>query len=730
LIIENLSELLKRSIMKRFFLFISILIFAYNAKATHLIGGEIYYECLGNNTWVVGVTMYRDCYVLPGQGAASFDAALRISIYRDSDNQLLDSFSIYPSSIERELPLILNAPCLVDTPDICVSELEYRGTFILEIPPGGVHIVNQRCCRTDDALNLLAPSDEFGSTYYTFIPDSTVVQCNNSPRFNVVPPKVLCSGIDLDLDYSATDSDGDSLVYGWCDPYHGGGQAIGNGPNTPVPYIPTPPPFTSVVWSTGFSTQYQLPSAPQMTVNTSTGIISGRPNQVGTYVTGVCVQEYRDGILLNENRRDFQLTTTMCNIQANAAIDSTLEECIGLEVDFFNMSSSGQSFLWNFGDTAANDTSSVYNPSWTFSDTGTYTINLIAYGTVCNDTTSLDYEVLPRIEADFTHSDPDCLDRHKFEFIPGGYYKPSTEMQWRFGNDTNFVVSDDSGLNNIRFSNAGEYEIKLTYLDFGCEKVKVDTVEVWANPQLNLIDSNLSQCTPFNGKYSATTIDAYKPGFSWYLDSTLVSNNDSLRLITDSLCIDTVDIYAKNIINVLDTPIADFTLQEYEVNMFDNNMAPYFEVFDASNDALSLRYYLQDTLVTKQRDFEIVVPDTGTFHIHQVAIHANGCRDTNFQKFRLEPQYLIYIPNSFTPDGVGINETWFPKVYVENEFSLQIFDRWGQIIYQTAEKEEGWNGKHKNKGSECPIGVYTYQLNVIDNKGLAWYYDGTVTLVR
>lgn len=730
--------------MKRFFLFITVLFLAYNAKATHLIGGEIYYECLGNNTWVVGVTMYRDCNVQPGQGAASFDEALRISIYQGSNNQLLDTFSIYPSSIERELPLILNAPCLVDTPNICVAELEYRGTFTIEIPIGGIHIVNQRCCRTDDALNLLAPSDEFGSTYYTFIPDSTVVECNNSPRFNVVPPKVLCSGIDLDLDYSATDMDGDSLVYAWCDPYHGGGQAQGNGANSPVPLIPTAPPFNSVVWSTGFSTQYQLPSAPQMIVDTSTGIVSGRPNQVGTYVTGVCVKEYRDGVLLTENRRDFQLTTTMCNIQANAAIDSTLEECIGLEVDFFNMSSSGQSFLWNFGDTSSNDTSSVFNPSWTFSDTGTYTINLIAYGAVCNDTTSMEYEVLPRIEADFTHSDPDCFDRHKFEFVPGGYYKTTTEMRWNFGNDSNFVIGSDAGLDNIRFSKAGQFQVKLTYLDFGCEKIKLDTVEVWPNPSLLLIDSNLSQCTPFNGEYLATATDANKPNFTWYLDSSFASSNDtltvsisdtgyhdiSLRLITDSLCIDTVDIYAKNIIHVLDTPIADFSLTEYEVNMFDNNMDPYFEVFDASHDAIKLRYYLEDTLISKERDFEIVVPDTGTFDIHQIAVHENGCKDTTYQKFRLEPQYLIYIPNSFTPDEDGINETWFPKVFVENEFLLQIYDRWGQVVYQTDDKEMGWNGRHKNQGSECPIGVYTYQLVVIDNRDRTWHYDGTVTLVR
>lgn len=730
--------------MKRLFLFISMLFFAYQAKSTHLIGGEIYYECLGNNTWVVGVTMYRDCYVIPGQGAASFDENLRVSIYKASTNQLIETRTLLPSSQERQLPLILNAPCMADTPDICVAELEYRDTFYMVIPIGGIHLVNQRCCRTDDALNLIVPSDEFGSTYYSFIPDSTVAGCNNSPRFNAVPPKVLCSNIDLDLDYSASDIDGDSLVYKWCNPFHGGGQATGNGANSPIPFVPTPPPFTSVVWNTGFNTQYQLPSAPAMTVNQSTGIVSGRPNQLGTYVTGICVQEYRNGNLINENRRDFQLTTAFCDIQANAAIDSTIEECIGLEIDFFNLSSLGNHFLWDFGDTISSDTSNQLNPSWTFSDTGTYVIQLIAFGSVCNDTTSIEYNVLPRIEADFTSSEPDCFDRHEYSFTPTGYFKPSTEIIWSFNGDSNFIVSDDHGLSKIKFESAGLQEVMLTYLDFGCEKTKIDTVEVWPNPQMKLIDTNDPQCSPFKGFYNVELFDANKPSIDWWLDSVKISTNDSISIIisdtgyhqiniqlrTDSLCIDTIDLYEKNIINVLDTPISKFDLTEHTVSMFANNINPFFEVFDESLNASKLLYYLNDSLFGRERDFEIVVKDTGNYYITQIAIHQNGCRDTSFQKFRLEPEYLIYIPNSFTPDGDGLNEDWRPMVYVENEYFLEVYDRWGHVIFSTADSKLGWNGKYENIKNDCPIGVYSYRLNLTDNTGRYWNYGGQVTLVR
>lgn len=131
--------------MKRLFLFISILFFAFQAKSAHLIGGEIYYECLGNNTWVVGITMYRDCYTLPEEGAIQFDSLLNVSIYQKSNNQLLQLLQIPQFSTERELPLVLNSLCLTDTPDVCVAEMIYRDTFVLAIPMGGVYLVNQRC---------------------------------------------------------------------------------------------------------------------------------------------------------------------------------------------------------------------------------------------------------------------------------------------------------------------------------------------------------------------------------------------------------------------------------------------------------------------------------------------------------------------------------------------------------------------------------------------------------
>ena len=90
----------------------------------------------------------------------------------------------------------------------------------------------------------------------------------------------------------------------------------------------------------------------------------------------------------------------------------------------------------------------------------------------------------------------------------------------------------------------------------------------------------------------------------------------------------------------------------------------------------------------------------------------------------------LYIPTVFSPDGDGINDLFyiFGNYHYKGEgingLSFEIYNRWGQIVFQTEDLKEGWNGIFRNKPS--PIGTYVYQLKL--NRLIA--KSGTVTLVR
>ncbi|MDC1221857.1 PKD domain-containing protein, partial [Salibacteraceae bacterium] len=364
--------------MFRLLVILSLLISPMFSDASHLVGGEISYEQINGDTYVVSLRMYRDCYASGVNVATKFDHRVNISIYDASNNQLIRVLQIERPNDSLRLPLVVEVPCLPDPPDICILEIVYSDTLIINVPPNGLYLVNQRCCRTPDVLNFVNPK-QFGSTYSTYIPGSNLYRDNSSPTFNEVPPIALCAGIYLNLDYSATDKDSDSLYYDLCTPYHGGGSnasLVSSAPDTPAA-----PPFDTISWKNSFDKNYQISSSPAFEIDHSTGIISGRPDQLGTYAFAVCVTEYRHGLKLSENKRDFQMEVTPCDVEAAAAIDSAVEECIGLQIQFYNKSTLGKYFYWDFGDLSTTiDTSSKSNPTYTYPDTGFYTIRLIAVG--------------------------------------------------------------------------------------------------------------------------------------------------------------------------------------------------------------------------------------------------------------------------------------------------------------------------------------------------------------
>jgi gliding motility-associated-like protein len=88
----------------------------------------------------------------------------------------------------------------------------------------------------------------------------------------------------------------------------------------------------------------------------------------------------------------------------------------------------------------------------------------------------------------------------------------------------------------------------------------------------------------------------------------------------------------------------------------------------------------------------------------------------------------IFIPSAFSPNNDGLNDVFEVKGRFQNNFSLVILNRWGQVIFESRDPKQGWDGKMN--GSEVPMGVYAYRLSAIDEQGLRYEKSGTVTLLR
>lgn len=112
---------------------------------------------------------------------------------------------------------LLNNPCFVLPPDaMCVEEAIYTEIIADPKPLMVIFLHTNRCCRNPGIINIEFPQD-MGVTFTTQIPGTNLTSAANScPQFNSLPPVALCQGADFFFDHSATDIDGDSLVYWFC----------------------------------------------------------------------------------------------------------------------------------------------------------------------------------------------------------------------------------------------------------------------------------------------------------------------------------------------------------------------------------------------------------------------------------------------------------------------------------------------------------------------------------
>ena len=124
--------------------------------------------------------------------------------------------------------------------------------------------------------------------------------------------------------------------------------------------------------------------------------------------------------------------------------------------------------------------------------------------------------------------------------------------------------------------------------------------------------------------------------------------------------------------------------------------------------------------------------DTGTFCITLWVTSINGCRDSITDCVVIKPDFTFYAPNAITPDGDGINDDFFPQGtgWDPANYDLYIFDRWGNLIFQTDNVNMRWNGKVQGKTDLVQEDTYVWKVVLKDFEGGMHQYVGHVSVIR
>ncbi len=720
------------------------------ASATHIVGGEMIYDDLGAGKYRITLKIYRDCNSMAPFNGIGNGSPAYLSVYDAAQNEI-GLFDIGSPTV-TSVPPAINNPCILTPNTVCVEQGVYTYTLNLLPVTGGYDVIYQVNNRNVTILNIVNPGS-IGSTYYTHIPGPEAAATNSSPRFTNLPPIFICNSLKFTFNHSATDPDGDQLVYSICAPYQGMDPCCGSLFNTPTsgpncisppatcPTINPAPPYPAVIFQSPYTSSYPIASNPAFSINPTTGVFSGTPNMNGQWVFNICIQEFRNNVLLNTHYRDFQVNVVTCSVTVQSVIKDPPSQCMGNTFTFGNQSVGGTAYNWDFGDPATNgDTSHVVSPNYTYADTGTYVVTLIANpGKPCADTSQKTICVYPPMSIDMQPIADQCLKGNAFNFNITGSYLPQTTFQWNFTSSASPSTSTLSNPGTVTYTNSGTYIIKVKAKQFNCRDSITDTIRVIGRPIAKINNLPTALCDPATVAFSNGSSSDLPVNYYWHFSN---GNNSTayepveiftpagvygvtLTVVTDSICKDT-SIVSINNVTVSPRPKAGFTFSPQVTTIFD----PQITVnSNASYDVLYWQYQFGDG-TSSSFPFEYhIYQEYGDYLIEQTVTNKYGCTDKLEQVVKILPEYRFWAPNAFTPDENLLNDYFLPIVIGAVDYDFEIFDRWGERVFKTNDTKKGWNGFYK--GERCKQDVYAWRItfkNVVSQKDEIHY--GHVTLLR
>jgi gliding motility-associated-like protein len=403
-------------------------------------------------------------------------------------------------------------------------------------------------------------------------------------------------------------------------------------------------------------------------------------------------------------------TTLAITVNAIPAADAGQDTAICLGDTMSFTATGGTNYWWSTGDSVATITVSP-------STTTTYTVTVEDNGCTASDQVTLTVHPLPQIQV---ISDTICSGDTGSVFVIG-----ANTYLWDNGTTANPLVDTPAVTTNYT----------VTAIDVnGCQAVASGEINVIPRPQLS-ISAQDAHCDKSDGSLSvvatggsgnyiytwntnppANTADVFDVPHGTY---TVTVSNDGCESVATISVANISGPHAAFTINPSQTQV------NKQVQFDDQSIGATIWDWDFGDGAAG---------IGQNQIHSYSLP--GTYDVWLYVEDDYGCRDSTSNKVVVTSLFTIYIPNAFSPNGNSTNEIFLPQGVgiSEERFIMQIYDRWGNMVFETTDLYEGWDGRIEGQNiseSEIMSHIFTYYIKVYENiSDISHEYRGTITIVK
>lgn len=435
---------------------------------------------------------------------------------------------------------------------------------------------------------------------------------------------------------------------------------------------------------------------------------------------------------------------------ANFAFDSV---CLGLANQFTDLSTPNGNYpitdwSWAFSDS---QTSTDQSPSVFFSNHGQYQATLtVTTSEGCLDVITLGNAVThPLPVSQFSNQIKNCLNDTSWfvdqSSVPNLFNDEIVSWNWSFGDG---YTSSSQNTDHV-YANYGFYPTALiTVTDKGCSDTVIYQVEIFPLPTVSFTSDVTDGCQPLRVLFQEEcSIPAPYTISQWtwnlgegegdistqnpmnvYNDEDLafdaVGNYTvSLQVTSGNGCVSSDTVV--NYITEYPKPDALFEADPYVTDLLN----PEIEFTDKSSQNVVAWYYdFGEGSSSEDQNPTNRFTEVGEYLVTQYVTTQYGCTDTISGTVKVEPIFTFYIPNAFTPNADDTNEEFYGDGEGFTDYSMYIYDRWGELIFESNDKDYHWDGSYK--GQQVEQGVYVYYFYIVDWRNDDHIYRGHVTLMR